>query len=478
MSFPLGKPILALIAVACITGGIILSRAPAPRSDLELWTSAQTHANVYAKLTPDTARAMSGDVSIRLIPDNALNIRLVSLFMADRSGAELPDVVEIRQESLGRYLAAPVDQVGFLPLNQFLEKPDPANPAAGRWIDRIIRQRFAPYTKDGQIFGVPHDVHPVTLSYRADLFDEAKAADPSIDLETPTPGKDYITWPDFQQRCLRFQAFWRSRGVADRWALDLFSTNASILSAMLLQRGINLIEPDGRVRLTDPLVAETLIFYAGLVAGPGRISADAVSGGVEALRRDLSAGTVCGVVTPDWRLADLRDEKSSVPQLNGRLRMIHLPKFSDADAPTTTWGGTMIAIPRKCRDPQRAWRLIESLYLSERGMGAQARDLGIVPAVADFWQSPAVRTPNALFRDGQVVNELYVALAPKIPVQQITPDTAYATSALGSVLTQTVGAIRDGADPTALKPRVSEWLAARQRDVDRQIEHGKLATAP
>jgi hypothetical protein len=138
----------------------------------------------------------------------------------------------------------------------------------------------------------------------------------------------------------------------------------------------------------------------------------------------------------------------------------------------------MIAIPRKCRDPQKAWRLIESLYLSPRGMSAQARELGILPAVADFWKDPAVRVADPMFKDRQIVNDLYAELASQIPVQHLTPDTAYATAALGYVLTQTVGAVRGGADDATLRTKVQEWLAARQADVERQIAHGRVPASP
>ncbi|HEX8912120.1 MAG TPA: extracellular solute-binding protein [Humisphaera sp.] len=505
MRFHLGKPVLAMLLVAAAAGAVLLVRDKPGRATVEVWTFAKPHAELYERLRPDAERAAGGGVSVRVVPSNALNVRLVSLFMAGRAGDELPDVVEIRQDALGRYLGPPTPQVGFLPLNDLLAttgertiaspevpgqkgwsaraasdgrvythdgtgwQPDAAKPHGDRWIDRLVRQRLVPYTKDGLIFGLPHDVHPTTLTYRADLFAEA-----GVDLESPTPGLDHVSWPDFHERCLRFQAYWRSKGVADRWALDLFGANGDLLAAMLLQRGVNLVEPGGKVRLADPVVADTLLFYAAMVAGPRRASADSVSGGLGVWKRDLEAGVVCAVVTPDWRVADLRSTVGSGP-LAGRFRMCRLPKFDAVDAPTTTWGGTMVAIPRRCRDPQRAWRAVEALYLSREATDAQARDLGILPAVADSWVSPAVRTPDPLF-GGQVVNDLYVELAPKIPVQHLSPDSAYATSGLGYVLTQAVGAIRGGAEPASLRPQVLAWLAARQADVERQIAQNRQAS--
>ncbi|MDB5298252.1 MAG: hypothetical protein JWO31_4235 [Phycisphaerales bacterium] len=511
MSFHLGRPILAMLGVALVGGAAVAIRRPPARPDLEVWTFAQPHADAYAPLLPDVARQLGGgtghdpSVAVRVIPNNALNVRLVSLLMADRRGSDLPDVVEVRQDAVGRYLGPPAGEIGFLPLNDLLAttgertidtpaaagatgwaarssadgkvyahdgsawRPAPSRPAGDYWIDRVVRARFAPYTKDGQIFGLPHDVHPTALAYRADLF--AKAG---VDLETPTPGGDFVAWPDFRDRCLRFQAYWRGRGVADRWALDLFAANADVLAALLLQRGVNLVEPDGRVRLTDPATAGTLAFYAGLVAGPGRVSADSVTGGADAWRRDLEAGVVCGVVAPDWRAADLR---AAVPGMAGKWRMTRLPKFDPADAPTTTWGGTMVALPRRARDPARAWRLVEALYLSPTGTEAQLRPpLGILPAVPDAWPaSPTVAAGDPLF-GGQRVARLYADLAPQIPAQHLTPDSAYAVAALGYVLSQAAADLRAGgtAESPAFRQKFTAWLAARQADVERQIAHSRL----
>ena len=137
----------------------------------------------------------------------------------------------------------------------------------------------------------------------------------------------------------------------------------------------------------------------------------------------------------------------------------------------------MVAIPRRCRDPEKSWRMIESLYLSDAANAAQLRSLGILPAspMLGAQASAIMKSPDAYFV-GPPPLCIYSDLAPAIPAQVLTPDTAYATAALGYVLSQTVGAIRDGAvDDVTLQVRIAEWLAARQTDVERQIAHGRLA---
>ena len=455
-----------MLVIAVLAGAVIWSRPAPPAPAGQVWTFAQTHADVYRSLAPGLEKQLEGNLAVRLIPNNALNVRLVSLLMADRSGDDLPDVVEIRQDAIGRYLGSPADQVGLLPLNAFLDRAAADGPARRRLIER----RLLPYTKEGQVFGIPHDVHPVALSYRADLFAEA-----GVDLESPTPGLDHVSWPDFQQRCLTFQAYWRAHGLSDRWALDLFSANADLLVALLLQRGVNLIDTNDRVRLTDPIVADALTFYAGLVAGPMRISVDSVSSGRNVWAKDLDAGVVCAVITPDWRIADLQ---SAAPGLAGKWRMTRLPKFSPGDAPTTTWGGTMIAVPRRCRDPEKSWRIIEALYLSDAAMAAQTQALGILPAARTFGHATSAAINE---RDRYYANRpplgILADLADEIPAQILTPDTAYATAALGYTLSQAVSAVRDtgSADDPALRLKVVDWLTERQHDIERQIAHSRLA---
>lgn len=462
-----------MIAVALMTGAWIAARPEAHRPSAEVWTFAESHADLYRSLTTDVNHSVPQDLTVRLIPNNALNVRLISLLMAGRSGSELPDVVEIRQDAIGRYLGPPAEQIGLLPLNDLLAA---WSLRQGRPLDQLlVGQRLMPYTKGGQVFGLPRDIHPVLLAYRADLFAEA-----GVDLESPTPGCDFVTWQDFRQRCLRFQHYWNpsdatAQGTA-RWAMDLFAANADILAALLLQRGVNLIEPDGRLRLTDPVVVDTVAFYASLAAGPQRISTDSVAAGRSVWGKDLTDGTVCALVAPDWRLADLR---SAAPSLAGRWRVTRLPRFAPTDAATTSWGGTMVAIPRRCRDPQASWKIIESLYLSERAVDTQIRQLGILPAVLTSQKSvvvAAVDQPDAYF-GGQPVLRHYAEVADQIPPQHLTPDTAYATAALGFVLSKAIAAVRDGRSPDdpAFRSELAEWLSARQEDVRRQVEHGALA---
>jgi arabinosaccharide transport system substrate-binding protein len=238
---------------------------------------------------------------------------------------------------------------------------------------------------------------------------------------------------------------------------------------LLLQRHINIVDAANRVHLTDPKVVDTVEFYAQLVSGPRAIGADTSSaGGLWA--RDLLAGDVCAMLTPDWRAGDI---SKFAPQLAGKLRMMPLPRFDSDDAPTSTAGGTMVGIPRAAKDPQRAWQLLEFLYLSpEANTARRAAGTNIIPPQPALWSDPAYHQPSEFF-GGQKIFELYVDLAPQIPPRDVTPYTSQAEVALSVVLyraAQYVLARGTG----GLTQQCQTWLAEAQENLQRRIDFGKF----
>lgn len=491
--FPLGKPILVMIAVAAASGVAISLRPAPPPADLEFWVFADAHARTYRQLTPAFERQTGLAPRIELVTNMALNMRLTSLVMSGAAGERPPDAVEIEIASIGRYFRAPVNEVGFLPLNEYLantgfrkitslDAPGRAGWNArlvpdgqvythdgsrwvlirGRdrpdaWIDRVVRSRFAPWTKAGTIFGLPHDVHPVTITFRHDLFAEA-----GVDLATAT------TWPQFQEMCLRFQRYWHSRGYPNRYAMELPLASAENVIVMLLQRGVNVVDSYDRIHVTDPRVAQTVAFYARLVAGPRRIGIES-AGGLGVWARDLIDGNTCALITPDWKTNDL---KAYAPELAGKLRMMPLPVFEPGDARTSTWGGTMAAIPRHAKDPDASWRLIEFMYLSDEAREIRRAESSILPPLPEEFDRPEYRRPDPYF-GGQPVDALYAELAAEIPERFVSPLTVAAQIAVGIVLGRAVDHVRvHGTE--GLEAACAAWLAEADRALRARLAHGRF----
>jgi arabinosaccharide transport system substrate-binding protein len=468
MQFHLGKPILVMIVIALLSAIVIARRGSNDhvKADLDVWAFADAHYKAFRPLVDEYEREHHVKVNLELVVTRATNVRLASLFMTNPTSPDLPDLVEIEIGTIGRYFRAPLADVGFLPLNDRLKRSG--------WYDKVVKQRFAVWTKEGVIFGVPHDIHPTVITYRDDLFTEA-----GIDLSQAK------TWPQFHEACIRFRDYWKGR-VQYRHAVEMPEAAVDYVIVMLQQRGINLIDDHNRLYMTDPKVADTLAFYAQMVAGPRRVGGQS-TGGTASFAKDLGDGNICAYISADWRITYI---KRYSQHLAGKMRIMPLPIFDPGDKPTGTWGGTMIGITKGCENPDEAWRLIEKLYFSKEGLASRRKYSDVLPPVISLWDDPVYHQPDPYFRPlfvnpmyadlervtglrsqfftGQMANEMLIALAREIPVRYVTPATGLATTALNSVLAKATDYIKErGA--VGLEPAIQGWLVEAERDVRQRM---------
>ncbi len=452
MSFHLGKPILIMLAIALASGAVVAMRRPAARADLTVWVFAQSHADIYrgrrdGPSLVDLFQAQTGrSLNVNLINSRALDTRLLSLMMSGATGDKVPDVVELEIGSVGKYFRFPPEKVGLLQLDSFID--------AANLRGNIVAARLVPWSRGGKVFGIPHDVHPVTLTYRKDLFDAA-----GVNIA------ECKTWDELHDAGLRYQSYWRANGHPERVAMELPASAPDQLVRMLLQRDINLVDSDLKSHLRNPKVADTIIRYAEMAAGPRRIGAAASPGGHNWVQ-DLSAGALGIMVTADWRVTYIR--KSALDSLRGRLAMMPMPKFDPTDHPTSTWGGTMLGIPRNARDPQQSWKVIEHLLFSSQAMAARRQYSDIISPVRASWSDPSLARPDAMF-GGQAIGRMFVELADQVPAFHATPFTTSAASLMTDVLREQVLMLEAGASEPARRRAADQKLAQADEYLQRLI---------
>src|SRR4051812_9997190 len=147
MPFRLGKPILVMLFVAIGAGAVVLLRDPPAKADLTLWSFVELHLAAYkgdgtgeADVKPPLTkfREQTGKtVDMSLVSGRAMDVRLLQLFnSSDTDPALLPDGGGGEMGSIGKFSRPPLDQVGFLPLNDYLEK-------SGH-LDDLVKARLAP----------------------------------------------------------------------------------------------------------------------------------------------------------------------------------------------------------------------------------------------------------------------------------------------------------------------------------------------
>jgi len=177
---------------------------------------------------------------------------------------------------------------------------------------------------------------------------------------------------------------------------------------------------------------------------------------------------VCAMITPDWMVGYL---KLYSTEAAGKFAMLPLPKFDPDDAPTASWGGTMIGIPRDCRDPQASWDLIERIYFDHDSLAYRRQQDQIIPPIREYWNDELYKRPDPFFMNSQNVNQLYIQLADQLPTRYVTPFTVIAQQLLADVLNDAVRRVDQGRTEK-LEQDIQKWLNVAAEDLKKRIEFG------
>lgn len=450
------SPGVAVIASVCLIASLyVLVRARPIAKGMTLWTFGRPHILAYQPIVARWNAETSEPVRASLLDYPALERRVLSGFL---SGTPLAELIEVERGIAARTFAGPLDAVGFVDLTDRL--------AAEGMMTEINAPSLSPWTSRGRIFGLPHDVHPVLLVYRADLVEAA-----GIDVSR------IETWDDFERVLGPLQRDLDGDGRIDRRLINFWPNNVWLPEALLLQAGGRLFDENERPALNEERNAEVLARLALWVAGPRRIALDApeFSAAGNQLRLD---GMVVASILPDW-LAGVW--KTDLPGLSGKLKLMPLPAWERGGRRTTVIGGTMLGIPKAAPDFERAWRFAKHLYLSPELATQLYEKSNIITPVKKFWAMPVFDRPDPYF-SGQPAGRLFIDQATAVPARVSSPYGALANTELGNILLalQREAEARAVIDPTELLPLARRLLEDAQVRLRARLERNVFlhTTAP
>lgn len=413
-SFPFGRAALWILLLCLLSGAAeaylgarnyFAARGPKSTTTLHFWTFAPEHFDAYVRAWPTFEKSHPGvKIEAQKVTWNAVTQRLQAAMW---SGVDLPDVVEIPIDSAGSYFRGPVEDIGFVDLTDRIHK-------AGLW-DSMVQSRFAPYTSRGHIFGLPHDVHPVMIAYNAEVF-----AKEGVDVSK------IKTWDDFI-------AVGRKLTIPDkRYMIELEDGRSAHFEPCLFQRGGGHFDTQGNVIFDNEIGVQTMLWFVPLVAGPKRIASNLAGGQI--LTKAVEDGYFLCLICPDWRSKTI---EKTIGHMEGKMKLMPLPAVVPGGKRTSTWGGTMLGITKRCKNPDLAWQLALHLYLDKKELGQRFRDTNIMPALRAAWKQPAFAEPRP-FWGGQRIGEMYSSLAPDVPPQNTSPFIAQSKAKLGEALVECV----------------------------------------
>jgi arabinosaccharide transport system substrate-binding protein len=402
--FPYGKApfwLLMAAAVSSLLRAAVAQSSP-KRPDLLFVTFTHLHQETYERAVGEFEQRHHVDVQFQYASWQSLQSRLENAMLAQ---ADVPDMVEVLEGSLGFFTRGPTKDVGLIDLTDRVHAAD---------LDqRLVESRLGTWSIQGRIYALPHDVHPVMLAYRRDLVEKLGIDVTSLD-----------TWDKFVEVGRRVTRDANGDGVIDQYMLDLPDGGQWGLETLMLQRGTQMFDAQGRVAFDNELTAATIRWYIEQTHGPAKIAYDA--GEDQPLLKAVTDGLVLFHITPDWRSGFFERE---LPGLKGKMALMPLPAWEPGGRRTSVWGGTGLLISRQTKHPDLAWQLAQFLYFNPKESGARFMGTNIVPVLKEDWNLPELNAPNPYYSD-QRIGRMYADLAPSTPAHYVTALTPVASQKL------------------------------------------------
>ncbi len=442
---PVSAGVAVVGASALLAGGLMLARGGWREEGMRFWTFAVEHRDLYEGIVREWNASGGEPVVLRQVTSAALERRLLASFFADVPG---PDLVEVERGMAPLAFAGPLEAIGFLDLTERIQ--------AEGLFDEIDPAAFSPWTSRGRIFGLPHDVHPVMLAYRADLVEGA-----GIDVS------EIETWDDFRRVLAPLMADADGDGEPDRYLLAFWENVEDKVEVFLLQADGRLFDEEERPALDAPANARALAEMATWVAGPGRFATDVPDFSASGNRLKVD-GRALFYVMPDW-MCDVW--QNDLPQLAGKMKLMPLPAFVPGGRRTSVWGGTMLAITDGAPDPEAAWAFAKHLYLSDELAVRLYEEAEIITPIRRHWSHPVFDEPDPFF-SGQAKGRLYIGLIPQVPPRNSSPFYRIARRLACEALRSLAAWHRahPGAGRSELEARAADLLRDAQEELVRRME--------
>ena len=400
-SLSLGAWVVVLIGI--VSSVLVAMRPTTKRHGLEMWTRSRNHFLLYEPIVNrwNEQHEPAEQVQLYLICDQVLERRMLSGFLADTRAA---DLIEIERSMAGRVFSGPLEDVGFADLTERLRDEG--------IYDQLNEPSFGPWTSREHVFGLPHDVHPVLMAYRADLVEAA-----GINVST------IETWDDFVRVMRPLAQDLDGDGRVDRYPLSLWHTNMDLTELLILQAGGRYFDEHGQPVISSDVNAMVLAHIVSWTTGPNRIAADAPEFSAAGNQMRLEGLVVCSLM-PDWLGGVWRQD---MPALDGKLKLMPLPAWEPGGRRTSVWGGSMLGVARTTPDFQRAWAFAKHLYLSPDLAEQLYATTGIISPAKNLWPSAFYDEPSSYFC-GQAPGRRFIEYAPHVPRRTSSPYNMIAKS--------------------------------------------------
>jgi len=426
--------LLVVVLAALVTSAIVIVLPDEEPKGVQFWVFSIIQRDSYVEKVAEWNHAHpEKPFSMTLLSGPTLERRVLSGFL---TGTPVADLIEIHEGLFPKAFLGPLDQIGFLDITDRLH-------SEGLY-EQINEPSFSQQVSRGRHFGLPHDVHPVLLAYRADIVEAA-----GIDVS------EIETWDDYFRIMRPLMADNDGDGRPDRYLLNLSDMRDDIISILILQNDGEIFDDQDRPIFASERNAETISRIIPWVTGPERAAVD-VAWFTSAGHKQMLDGVVVANITPDWLLGNWKVEN---PQLAGKIKLMPLPAFEHGGRRTSARGGCMIGINKRSAHIEESWEMAKELYFSAEIAEETWRKTNILSPVKTLWDEPFYHEPDP-YCSGQRVGSLYIEAAPHVPLRPSSPYTnmAYAYISHATMALRAYAEGHDIYEPEELKPEALRLL--------------------
>ena len=474
-TLPFSVGAMVILLLAALSSLVIIMRPSGRTEAVELWTSAREHYYMYQPVVEAWNKAAESDadrIKMTLLSHPALEQRMLSGFL---SGTPTAQLLEVERRIAARAFFGPIESVGFVDLTDRLR--------ADGLLDSLNGPSFSPWTSQGRVFGIPHDVHPVMLGYRADLIEAA-----GIDVSKVK------TWNDLFVALAPLMKETDAEGEPLHYPLNFWPTHFDLIEVLLLQAGGGYFDSEGRSVVNSAVNQHVIASLASWCAGEPfpvgtRVAGDAQDFSAAGNNLKVKGHVLCFLM-PDWMCGIYRRE---MPQLAGKIKLMPIPAWSEngenglSTRRTSVYGGTMMGIARSAAtDPAEFERLLamaKKLYLSEELARTLWTKGEIITPNKSMWSDPMFDEPDPFFSN-QPKGRMFVNLATEVPARSSSPYFVIAQARVQDALIAVHNAAKQmakaGEKPTVEKllPLAKVQLGIAATAVDRVMARNRFLKRP
>lgn len=402
-----GSAALASLLAACSTQG---PQAALESGDVDLsfWTHDDGYVSFFTEALPLAAQRSAFDYSLDVTKIGATDI-VTKLIAQAVAGTGTPDVVGLEVANFARTLRGSIAPELLVDLTE----------ATAPYRDDLIAARVDAFSKDGSLYALDSDTPLAVYYYRADEFER---------LGVPV---DVETWEEFARVGGEISA----REGVSFGALSVGSDLPQVVQGyqlLLMQRGGQLFDRDGRLDIETPEAEEALRFAAdGLASGFLTTVADYYG---PSMQSGLKDGTILGVDMPTWYSS--YGIKPNVPEQAGLWRVKALPRFENGGGRTAVGGGTGFAAVTGKANSDAAVELILAAYLDPAQQVKRYRDLGYLPTLRSVFDDPELAVITDDYFGGQALFDVYGEIIDEVPSLYQSQDQQILTTVLSGYLLQ------------------------------------------